>query len=428
MNKLKVSLVKEILLLLSDKVGLLLMFVMPLLLVFIITVVQDSAFKLVNENKIEMLIVNKDEGSLGDSLIDKLALSGSFNIEVSNALIESDIKKQTLNRDKLIAILIPKNFSKKIEQNAEKISNLMLTEFGVLDSSNVLPKNQSLKNNNLDFYFDPILQENFRLSILSGINTVLVGIENKKMLQQLFTDLGYEKIPSHIQKELGKQNVSINSMPASNGTSVMVPNSSQHNVPAWSLFAMFFMVISLGGNIVKERLSGSFVRLQTIPSAFLLTIWSKVIVYLIVSLSQLTIMFCIGMFVFPHLGLPELKMPSNILALIVISVLSAYAAISYSLLIGVYAKTQDQAGGFGAISIIIFAAIGGIWVPSFIMPEYMRNIGMISPLHWCIEGYYSLFLKNGEWNELTGTLIYLLLFIFGCQFFTFIKLRKQNYI
>jgi ABC-2 type transport system permease protein len=134
------------------------------------------------------------------------------------------------------------------------------------------------------------------------------------------------------------------------------------------------------------------------------------------------------MFVFPYLGLPELKMPTNILALIVISVLSAYAAISYSLLIGVYAKTQDQAGGFGAISIIIFAAIGGIWVPSFIMPEYMQNIGMISPLHWCIEGYYSLFLKNGEWNELTGTFIYLLLFIFGCQFFTFIKLRKQNYI
>ena len=428
MNKLIVSLVKEILLLLSDKIGLLLMFVMPLLLVFIITVVQDSAFKLVNENKIEMLIVNKDEGNLGDSLIDKLVLSGSFNVEILNELNESDIKKQTLNRDKLIAILIPKKFSKKINQNAEKISNLMLTEFGVLDSSNVLPKNQSLKNNNLDFYFDPILQENFRISILSGINSVLVGIENRKMLQQLFTDLGYEKIPNHIQKELGKQNVSIISVPASNGTSEIVPNSSQHNVPAWSIFAMFFMVVSLGGNIVKERLSGSFIRLQTIPSAFLLTIWSKVIVYLFVALCQLTIMFFIGMFVFPYLGLPELKIPSNILALLVISILSASAAISYSLLIGVYANTQDQAGGFGAISIIIFAAIGGIWVPSFIMPEYMQKIGMISPLHWCIEGYYSLFLKNGEWNELTGTLIYLILFIFGCQIFTLIKLRKQNYI
>lgn len=428
MNKLKVSLVKEILLLLSDKVGLLLMFVMPLLLVFIITVVQDSAFKLVNENKIEMLVVNKDQGNLGDSLIDKLAISGSFNIEVSNELDKTEIKKQTLNRDKLIAILIPINFTKKINQNSEKTSNLLLTEFGVIDSSMVQPKNQSFKNYNLDFYFDPILQENFRLSILSGINTVIVGIENRKMLQQLFSDMGYDKIPNHIQKELGQQNVSINSSPASNGSSVMVPNSSQHNVPAWSLFAMFFMVISLGGNIVKERLSGSFVRLQTIPIAFFLTIWSKVIVYIFVSLSQLTIMFCIGMFVFPYLGLPELKLPTNILALIVISVLSAYAAISYSMLIGVYAKTQDQAGGFGAISIIIFAAIGGIWVPSFIMPEYMQNIGMISPLHWCIEGYYSLFLKNGEWNELTGTLIYLLLFIFGCQFFTFIKLRKQNYI
>ncbi len=428
MNKLFVSLVKEILLLLSDKVGLLLMFVMPLLLVFIITVVQDSAFKLVNENKIEMLIVNKDDGNLGDTLIDNLIKSGSFNIEISNTLMKSEIKKQTLYRDKLIAILIPENFSKKIGQNAAKISNLMLTEFGVIDSSQSLQSSKLMNNNNLDFYFDPILQENFRISILSGINTVLIGIESRIMLQQLFADLGYDNIPKHIQKELGKQNITINSVPASNGTSELVPNSSQHNVPAWSLFAMFFMVISLGGNVVKERLSGSFVRLQTIPSAFLLTIWSKVIVYLFVSLSQLTVMFCIGMFVFPHLGLPDLKMPSNILALFVISILSAYAAISYSLLIGVYAKTQEQAGGFGAISIIIFAAIGGIWVPSFIMPEYMQNIGMISPLHWCIEGYYTLFLKNGEWKELSGTLIYLLMFIFGCQFFTFIKLRKQNYI
>ena len=163
MNKLKVSLVKEILLLLSDKVGLLLMFVMPLLLVFIITVVQDSAFKLVNENKIEMLVVNKDQGNLGDSLIDKLAISGSFNIEVSNELDKTEIKKQTLNRDKLIPILIPINFTKKINQNSEKTSNLMLTEFGVIDSSMVQPKNQSFKNYNLDFYFDPILQENFRL-------------------------------------------------------------------------------------------------------------------------------------------------------------------------------------------------------------------------------------------------------------------------
>jgi ABC-2 type transport system permease protein len=52
MYKLYISIKKEILQLINDKVGLLIMFAMPLLLVVIITLIQDSTFKLVKENKI----------------------------------------------------------------------------------------------------------------------------------------------------------------------------------------------------------------------------------------------------------------------------------------------------------------------------------------------------------------------------------------
>ncbi len=65
MFKIFSSIRKEFLLLVSDKVGLALMFVMPLLLVFIITIIQDSAYKIVNENEIPMLVVNHDEGNQG---------------------------------------------------------------------------------------------------------------------------------------------------------------------------------------------------------------------------------------------------------------------------------------------------------------------------------------------------------------------------
>jgi ABC-2 type transport system permease protein len=390
--------------------------------------VQDSAFKLVNENRLELLIINDDKGAMGDSLINRLKLSGNFAIEIDDNLSINRLKKETLDRKKLMSIYIPVNFSKGIQSNSAKISNLMLTEFGVVDSTSQTKNKKALKNAQIDLFFDPILQENFRLSIMTGINTIISGLENQDMMEQLFRDMGYDKIPDHIRKELIAKQAPINPVPAVEGEGASVPNSSQHNVPAWSLFAMFFMVISLGGNIVKERLSGSFIRLQTIPSAFLLTIWSKIIVYLFVALTQLTIMFMIGIFVFPYIELPQLELPSSIWPVITISVLSAIAAISYSLLIGVYAKTQEQANGFGAISIIIFAAIGGIWVPSFVMPEYMQQLGKISPLHWCIEGYYTLFLKNGAWSELTGSLIFLTLFILGCQFFTYLKLRVQNYI
>ncbi len=78
MKKLSASVVKELLLLINDRAGLLLMFLMPTLLVFIVTIIQDSAFQIVKDNKIDILVVNQDRGALGDSLISIIQRSGSF--------------------------------------------------------------------------------------------------------------------------------------------------------------------------------------------------------------------------------------------------------------------------------------------------------------------------------------------------------------
>ena len=76
MKKLGASIVKEFLLLINDKVGLLLMYLMPVLLVFIITLVQDSTFKLVNENKLELLIINDaSQRQLGRETLSSIAQS-----------------------------------------------------------------------------------------------------------------------------------------------------------------------------------------------------------------------------------------------------------------------------------------------------------------------------------------------------------------
>lgn len=425
MKKLRASVWKEILLVLHDKVGLLLMYLMPLLLVFIITIVQNSAFQIVNENKLTVLVSNQDEGTLGDSLVKALILSGSFDLKRNNSLSEAAIRRHTIDEDAMLGIYIPANFSKRLGANADNISKLMLQQMGVIEKApKVHPEKQEIT-----IYFDPVVQENFRISVLNGIQAITNGIENEEMVSKLFQEMGYDSIPSNIRQAIINRETKLKTANASLGSvAELIPNSSQHNVPAWSIFAMFFMVISLGGNIVKERLSGSFLRLQTIPGAFALTLISKFLVYLFVALSQLLLLFLMGIYIFPHIGLPQLAMPNAFLPFLVVTLLSAVSAISYAVLVGTYAKTQEQANGFGAISIIIFAAIGGIWVPNFVMPDYMQSIGNISPLKWCLEGYYTLFLKNGAWSELMGTISFLFLFTVICQLLIFIRLRIQNYI
>jgi ABC-2 type transport system permease protein len=59
------------------------------------------------------------------------------------------------------------------------------------------------------------------------------------------------------------------------------------------------------------------------------------------------------------------------------------------------ATTHEQAATFGSVSVIILAALGGLWVPVFMMPGAMQAISNLSPLNWGLEGFYRIFL-HGE--------------------------------
>ena len=68
MFKLIATIKKDLLILTRDKIGLLVMFAMPILLAIVITSVQNSTFELVNDNKLDMLLCNKDTGEAGKQL------------------------------------------------------------------------------------------------------------------------------------------------------------------------------------------------------------------------------------------------------------------------------------------------------------------------------------------------------------------------
>jgi ABC-2 type transport system permease protein len=102
--------------------------------------------------------------------------------------------------------------------------------------------------------------------------------------------------------------------------------------------------------------------------------------------------------------------------------------VSYAICIGVFARTEEQANGFGAISIVILAAIGGLMVPSFAMPGSFRLASNISPLHWGLEAYYGLFLEGGGFGTIWANILPLVLIIAGLQGLSFWGLKRKNLI
>ncbi|HWV33069.1 MAG TPA: ABC transporter permease [Dyadobacter sp.] len=425
MFKLYASLRKELLLLINDKVGLALMFLMPLLLVFIITIIQDSAYKMVNENQIPLLVVNHDRGKEGEKLVELLTKSGLFKIDSQNDIKQQSLKSELLSRGKMIALYIPATFSAGLESNAEDVSTILMDDLGLERDTTVREK---VSMPRLSFYNDPVLQENYSYSVMSVIQSYMSVIENSLMIDRMYANMDIAERSAKLKDKMISNRVGIDQIVARNNNSTAIPNSTQHNVPAWTIFAMFFMVVSLGSNIVKERINGSFLRLKTMPTTFMVVMFSKMAIYVIVAALQVALTFSMGVWILPKLGLPKLSVPDNIVATIAVIFISSMAAVSYALMIGAFAKTEQQANGFGAISIIIFGAIGGILVPTFVMPGFMQFFSSFSPLHWCLEGFYVLFLKGGSWQDLRTVFAFLGIFIVFCQLGTYFKLRLERII
>jgi ABC-2 type transport system permease protein len=126
--------------------------------------------------------------------------------------------------------------------------------------------------------------------------------------------------------------------------------------------------------------------------------------------------------------LPGLNLPADILGLILVSLICGWCAVSYAICIGVFAQTQEQANGFGAVSIVILAAIGGLMVPSFAMPDSFRIVMKLSPLHWCLEAYYGLFLEGGKLKDVLVNVIPLLIITAFLQGITILGLKAKKLI
>lgn len=426
MFKLRATILKDFQILTRDKVGLLMMFVMPIILAIVITATQNSTFELVNKNKVPLLLCNKDKGESSKQLVSAIEKVGMFEVKtVSADETEKELSVRMHEKDALIAIIIPKDFSAGIQSKATATATKALNNFG-LQTDTLITETNRLQP--IRLLYHPVLQESFRQSIQGALRSTIQMVQSKQVLKSIYYSLNEKELPDSLEGEILNNQVAINEIPISRDGSKTIPNATQHNIPAWTIFAMFFVVISLGSSVVREKTSGSFVRLKTLPTNYLLALLSKQITYLLVTLLQAAVIFAIGIWLFPSLGLPKLNLPSDIFGLFIVSFICGWCAVSFAICIGVFAETQEQANGIGAVSIVMLAAIGGLLVPSFAMPGSFQQVIKLSPLHWCLEAYYGLFLEGGKLKDILLNILPLLGITVLIQLIALYGLKRKNLI
>jgi len=406
MYKLGITIYKEFLLLKRDVSGLILLFLMPLVLVITVTLIQDSTIRQLSDSKIEILVIDKDSDVLSESIISNLKKNDLFDVvsELNGEMIDENQANDLVLKGRYpLAIVIPNkmtaNLDAKVSQNVEKIlKEFEMDEDSIIDNIEILPQQIKL-------YFDPATQLSFRNGIKNAINLMVSKIETKTVYQILQREL-------EIEDELLESSDFITFLdinPRQNDKEIK-PNSVQHNVPAWALFAIFFIVIPLSINIVKEKNQGTYVRLKTNPVAYRTILGGKILVYLTVCLLQFILLLLVGLYLFPYFGLPSLDINGSYFYLFIVAAFSGLAAIGFGILLGTIAETQEQSAPFGATATVILAAIGGVWVPVYLMPKFMQIVAEFSPMNWGLKGFYDVILRNCNFSDILPEITLLGLF------------------
>jgi ABC-2 type transport system permease protein len=184
--------------------------------------------------------------------------------------------------------------------------------------------------------------------------------------------------------------------------------------------------MSLAGNMIKERDERSFIRLLYMPFSMNLYLMSKVILYFFVGMIQLILMLSIGIFVLPLFGFPALVIDGRIFSILVVGAASSLAAVGFGLFIGTFTQTYQQATSLGAISVVILAAIGGVWVPVVAMPQLMQKLSVISPLNWGVESFQKVLVANLPLYDCSREISLLLMFFLLTTFISMIYFRGRR--
>nr|WP_315027262.1 ABC transporter permease [uncultured Chryseobacterium sp.] len=412
------SFVKEILLLKRDIGGIVIIFVMPLLLIVTITLIQDSTFKNLEGSKIPIIFIDNDQSEVSKNIKSELENSKTFQLLTN--FNEKSAQDAVFSGEYQMAIVIPENLTKDLNSNIDSKVQAIVSSFGLENDSAKVSKPAS-KAKEIHLYFDPATNAGFKNSVMNSVNKMVFQIENKKIYKAFQDQLGTTENLNE-----NKNLISFKEISPKKGKMDVMPNSVQHNVPAWTLFAIFFIVVPLSINLVKEKSQGTSVRARISPTPYFVHILGKTCTYLIICIIQFLLMVAVGIYLFPYMDLPAFDVSGKMFQLVVVTLFAGLAAIGFGVLLGTIADTQEQSAPFGATSVVVLAAIGGIWVPVFLMPEFMQTVAKFSPMNWGLNAYYDIILRNSGIGGIAKELAFLLLFYLATVSISIFYEKKQN--
>lgn len=364
-----------------------LIFLQPFMFIVVMSYALGGLFE-PGKEPIKLLAVNLDRGAQATVILRQLDEMEAFQVETSwdgRPLTQEMAEQLIVTGKRSLALVFPPDFSEVLEQDLNTTERHTTTVKVIVD-----PTTSSQ-------FVEPIVgtlqglieRRAFTAIVPRGIDLLFERVAPQMPAEQR------EAFKSQAQEAMsggllggGEPVVTVERTAPAGMQVKKYPNTFQQNVPGYTIYGIFWIVSLLAGSVLQEKREGTFRRLLVAPMNRAVMLAGKLLPYYLINLIQLVIMLGASSLLF------GMSLGSSPAGLALVSLAAAATATGLGVLVSALARTEAQVGGLTVLLLLTMSALGGCFVPRFIMPEWLRTVGLITPHAWALDAYQDLLVRG----------------------------------
>lgn len=331
---------------------------------------------------IRMALINLDDGELGQAYEDVLTspdLQPLIALEISE---DAEAAKARIESGELRAVLvIPADFSKTVIPDSEGESGTASVELYTDPAASV----------------SPIIVKSIVERISASINTILLAgkvsgdaiVPYAPLLGAEMATLG-EAIGAELQSErFDFQEPSLSLEIVATGEDEEPFDPFAFFIPGMAVFFLMFSMFEGSRSILQEERNWTLQRLMSTPTPTWQIILGKMGGTFLTGLLQFIVLVLSSTLLF------GVNWGNSILGLLIMVVLTVFAASGLGAMLTAFSRNENQAGVVGSAVSLVFGALGGNFFPTDGLTGIVNLASKLTVNRWAMDGLLALTVERG---------------------------------
>ena len=369
MNRILDITAKDLLQILRDRKVFMFLLIMPIAFTILFGLAFSGGGDENNDPRLPVGFIDQDNSPLSAELKGLLASSTVIKLVEDPAWTAADLEKEVADNNISAALMIPPGYGEALREAPIRLvviakpsntaSSTVQSEITALASrlASAVRAAQAVRQVTGDQSFDPLFQQALA---------------------------AWQQPPIRIDSRSGKvvEEKSAGGM------------SAAHSSPGMMLQFAIASLLTSAQVIVNERKSRSLQRLLTTATARVHILLGHYLAILAMIALQFTLLIAFGQF---FMGVDYLRVP---LGSLLVAFTTALCIAAMGLLIGVLAKSDEQAVIFSLLPMFIFAGLGGAWTPLEYTSPAFQTIGHLTPVAWAMDGFKNIVARGLDFQSI----------------------------